>query len=150
MKRLIAAAALAAMPLASTGALAADLPRFDSGQRVEQGAFAGARVRVELGGKRNGSARAGLALAPIQRSRSTEGEVRVRYGEGLELGFGAGAERPTLRVAGQRFADGRFLDEEGRKLGLSTIEAAAIVGGVILLAGVVVALAIRSDDGCCE
>jgi hypothetical protein len=146
MKMIAAAALVAAQLAAAAPARAAELLDTAGTAQSRTGAFAGARFRVELGGKSDGKARAGLTVAPLRQSRSSEGETKLRFGEGLEFGTASG-ERSGVRVAGHRLAPGAGLaDADDRRLGVSTIEAAAIVGGVIVAGFLVVALAFRSDN----
>ena len=98
MKRLTILALLAAQVVTATQpALAADLTD-TSAQRI--GAFAGLRVRVPLDSARDTRAvRAGLTLAPTLQSQSRSGEMRTRFGEGLELGI-TGDQPVRLAFAG--------------------------------------------------
>ncbi len=146
--KIITAAALVAAQLAATPAFAADL--VDSAgaapAQVRMGAFAGTRLRVELGGRHEGRTRFGLSLAPISHSQAADGRVTLRYGEGFEYGV-AGRQPAALRLAGYRIGPGGTLvDERGTRLGVSTIEAAAIAGGVIVVGLVALALIGRNDN----
>jgi hypothetical protein len=146
MKRLVAAALVAAQ-IAGAPAAAADLP--DAGRAAgptRLGGFAGARLHIAFGGPERGGARMGLAIAPVRRTATGSGEIRLRFGEGLEFGL-AGRERPALRVAGYRLAgNGDPRGPQGRRLGVSTLGAATIAATVILVGALAVALTIRSDD----
>ncbi|HEY0413928.1 MAG TPA: hypothetical protein VGD66_12390 [Allosphingosinicella sp.] len=144
MKILAAAALIAGQILAAAPASAADLldtPCAAGATRV--GAFAGARLRVPLGGGRETPVRLGLALAPVQRTGGQDGATKLRFGEGLEFGL-AGRTRPALSVAGYRVG-GEANGADGRRLGVSTIGAAGIAGAVIVAGFLVLALAARSD-----
>jgi hypothetical protein len=105
---------------------------------VQSGTFAGARIRISLGGKeQDRKVHAGLTLAPTLRSQTTSGETRTRIGEGLELGFTG--ERPlTLSFAGRPvnrlLSRDRKTDDE-RRLGISTGGYVAIGVGVAALVG---------------
>jgi hypothetical protein len=105
---------------------------------LQTGTFAGARIRLSLGGKQQDRRfRAGLAIAPMQRSQAISGESRTRIGEGLELGFAG--ERPlTLSLAGRPvnhlLPSGSKADDEPR-LGMSTGGYVAIGVGVAALVG---------------
>lgn len=125
-------------------AMAAEL--FGSGEPavVERGAFAGARLRVALGGHRDGEVRGGLTLTPTSISRSGDGALGRHFAEGFELGAGPGAPF-GLRLAGRPLG-GEDPAGRGRRLGVSTLGAAAIVGGVIVAGFVGYALVSRSDD----
>lgn len=119
-------------------------PRTDGATRVA--AFAGARLRVPIGGRDASRARVALALAPTQRSEGSAGATRLRFGEGVELDL-AGRERSGLRIAGYRFSPGAApLDGKGRRLGVSTAGAAAIGAGVVLVSAALIALVIRGGE----
>ncbi len=105
---------------------------------VQSGTFAGARVRISLGGKmQDRKVRAGLALAPTLRSQARSGEFRTRIGDGLELGFNG--QRPlALSLAGRpvsRLLPGGDRSEDERRLGISTGGYVAIGVGVAALVG---------------
>ncbi len=102
-------------------------------------AFAGARLRLQLG--RSSSAQAGLMIAPLGRSIGSDGAVRLRIGEGLALGIRP--EQPlALTLAGQRLdrlgsaPGGRNVPPSERK-GISTLGYAAVGVGVLLVAAFV-------------
>jgi hypothetical protein len=114
-------------------AAAADLFERDTPQI---GAFAGARLRLSLGGRREEQRlRAGLTLAPTMHGRTAVGGMQLRIGEGLDLGV-TGREPVRLSLAGTPVnrlgQSGRGPD--GRRLGVSTIGWVAIGAGVVLLA----------------
>ena len=74
---------------------------FDEMASVQTGTFAGARMRLSLGGgQQERKLRAGLTLAPMLRSQAISGESRMRFGEGVELGF-AGKRPLTLSLSGR-------------------------------------------------
>ncbi len=105
---------------------------------VQSGTFAGARLRLSLGGKQEDRrVRAGLAFAPTLRSQSGSGEVRTRIGEGVELGFTG--DRPlTLSLAGRpvsQLLPGQSKLEDERQMGISTGGYVAIGVGVALVVG---------------
>lgn len=145
MKTLTIAALLGAQLLtAMQPAMAADLQAVGD-QRM--GAFGGLRVRLPLGGDpRQQRIRAGLTLAPTLSSRGQDGESRLRFGEGLELGM-RGREPIRLTVGGR---DLRRLGARGdRDGGIPT--GAWIAGGIVLVAiagvtFVAIALDNASDD----
>jgi hypothetical protein len=148
MKAIAAASLIAAQLLAAAPAGAADLAASGDPAQVRMGAFAGARVRLEFGGRRNGQVRAGLALAPFSRSQTMDGRTALRYGEGFEFGI-SGREPAQVRLAGYRIGQsGPLRDGSAPRLGLSTIETALVVGGVIVVGLLGLALIGRSD-GCC-
>jgi len=144
--KMITAAALVAAQLASAAPLsAADLAGSADASQTRVGAFAGGRLRVELGGRHDRPARLGLALAPYAQSRAADGRTMVRYGEGFEFGI-VGREPAQVRLAGHRLAtDGTLVDEGGTRLGVSTLGAAGIVAGVLVVGAVAAALLIRSN-----
>lgn len=145
MKTITLAALVAAQILAAAPAGAAELLAGPETASSRLGSFAGARLRVDLGGKRDAKPRLGLTVAPLRQVRAGDGATRVQFGEGVELGL-TGGERPALRVAGRRLApNGELVDEDGKRLGVSTLEAAGIAAGVIVAGFLVVALAFRSD-----
>jgi hypothetical protein len=132
-KTIALAAFLAAqtLPFAQPAA-AADL---NLAQEPRPGAFGGVRVRVPLDGHpRQRQVRAGLTIAPTLHSRSADGSVRMRIGEGLELGL-RGREPVRLSIAGQdlrRLAAQQSGDEEDDDGGIPT--GAWIAGGIVLVA----------------
>lgn len=148
MKKLTIGALLAAqVPGAVQPAAAADLVERD---RPQIGAFAGARLRIPLGGAREERRlRAGLTLAPTMRVRHADGASRLRFGEGIEFGV-AGREPVRLSLAGtpvDRLAgDGRGPD--GRRLGVSTLGWIAIGVGatVVILVGAAALVADHISD----
>lgn len=101
------------------------------------GAFAGARVRIALGG--GSKASAGLTLAPIQRALVDDGSMRLRFGEGLALGVSDDGP-VALRLAGARLdrlhvsRNGR-IDASGARHGISTAGYIAIGVGVAVIVG---------------
>jgi len=124
-------------------AAAADLVERDTPQI---GAFAGARLRIPLGGAREERRlRAGLTLAPTMRV----GAGRLRFGEGLEFGV-AGREPVRLSLAGtpvNRLAGGGR-GPDGQRLGVSTLGWIAIGVGatVVVLVGAAALVADHISD----
>lgn len=148
MKKLTIAALVAAQ-LASVAqpAMAADLVQQET---PRMGAFAGARLRIPLGGAREERRlRAGLTLAPTMRNQGADGASRLSFGEGLEFGI-AGREPARLSLAGvpvNRLARSGT-GPDGQRLGISTIGWIAIgVGTAIVI--VVGAAVICSQDSDC-
>ena len=132
MKRLVICALIASqIGLAAQPALAADLGDGSGTAATRQGAFAGARIRIPLGGEADGKVRAGLTVAPLVQRRGTDGTMRTRFGEGLELGF-AGPEKPGLLIGGRRLSQLAPGQEgpQGRKMGVSTLGWVGIGVGV--------------------
>ena len=148
MKSLTIAAFAAAQILAAAQpAAAAGFGDEPAGAGQKQAAFAGARLRVPLGGEGKEKARAGLAVAPVLHSRQADGSMRTRFGEGMELGF-AGGPRAQLMLAGRRvssIAQGRS-GPDGAKLGTSTSKGLLIVGGILVLTAGAVALLLVSQE----
>ncbi len=137
-KMLIAGLIAAAQALpAAHPAAAAELHEDRAATSARVSAFAGARVRVPLGGGRE-KPRAGLALTSALRSGAT-GELR--FARGAELGFSGRNSKLGLSVAGRpvsQLAAGRPVPD-GRKHGFSTVgwiaigaSAAIIVGGILI------------------
>jgi hypothetical protein len=108
----------------------------------QSGTFAGARIRLSLGGRQHERKfRAGLAIAPTLRSQTISGETRTRIGTGLEFGF-AGERSLAWSLGGRPVScllpSGRKSEDDGR-LGTSTGGYVAIGAGVVaLVAGAVV------------
>jgi hypothetical protein len=121
----------------------------DDRQLISQrqvGAFAGARLRVPLGGKESGRARTGLALAPTVHSLRSDGSLRTRFGEGVEFGL-TDRKNVQLSLAGrpisQLMSGGQ--GPEGQKLGVSTLGWIAI-GSVVVIVGGLAILADHISD----
>ena len=131
MKLVLAAAMCAVQVLPVAPAMAADLSVGDAAAPRQMGAFAGARLRMPLGGGKE-KMQAGLALTSTLRSGAT-GELR--FAKGAELSF-SGEKEIALTLAGtpvSRLAEGRA-GPEGRKLGVSTLGWVAIGVGVVAAA----------------
>ena len=130
MRILLIAGLLAAAQIlpAAQPVMAAELHQDRTGTAAQVSAFAGARLRVPLGGGRE-KAQAGLALTSTLRSGAT-GELR--FAKGAELGF-SGDEKLRLSLAGlpvSHLAPGGKAGE-GRKAGVSTLGYIAIGVGVV-------------------
>lgn len=136
MNRIAIAALLASQLLPAPAAVAADLT--DS-QAQQMGAFAGFRLRVPVDGSaRPRQVRAGFTLAPTMHRLTAGGEVRMRIGEGLELGL-VGREPVRLSLGGtpvSRLARGPA-GPDGERLGVSTLGWVAIGVGVAAIAAFV-------------
>jgi hypothetical protein len=137
-KMLIAGLVAAAQALPATHpAAAAELHEDRSATAGRVSAFAGARLRVPLGGGRE-KPQAGLALTSTLRS-GPSGELR--FAKGAELGFSGRGSKLGLSMAGRpvsQLAAGRPVPD-GRKHGFSTAgwiaigaSAAIIVGGILI------------------
>jgi hypothetical protein len=144
--KFFAGAVLVAAQLAALPASAAELPSDRAAAHSQVGTFAGARLRVPLGGGRE-KARAGLALTSTLRSDAT-GELR--FARGAELGFASGDSAIRLTLAGtpvSRLAQGGD-GPSGRKQGVSTLGWIAIGVGAALVIVVAAAAACVNDDDC--
>ena len=130
MRKLLIAAVAAGQIVAAQPVTAAELHRDRMDNPNQVSAFAGARLRVPLGG-RGGKPQAGLALTSTLRSGAT-GELR--FARGAELGF-SGGEPIRLTLGGtpvSRLGQGRA-GPDGRKLGMSTVGWVAIGVGALLV-----------------
>lgn len=146
MKTIVAAALLCAQfGVAAAPARAAALDDGVGDVRQGVGAFAGARLRLALGGRAI-TASAGLAVAPLGREIRPDGDVRFRFGDGVGLTSMDGAA-PRLRVAGRSVKELRAAwqgdDADGDEGGVPTW--AIVAGGVV--AAVLVAGALYVDAG---
>ncbi|WP_332819151.1 hypothetical protein [Sphingopyxis sp.] len=128
---------------------------------VTTGGFVGARLRIPLGGTRESAKdiRASLTVAPMQRSEGTgSGGPAWRFGEGLEFGFAGGEVSPHFSLAGQslapsRYAPGGRASAKGRSNLSDAGTVAVVVGGLAILAGVGLLVALDASDDpdrCCE
>lgn len=135
MKALTLGALAAAQILAAAQpAMAAELGDAPTTESARQGAFAGGRLRIPLDGAGTRKAKASLAVAPIVQGRRSDGSMRTRLGEGLELRI-AGQSRPELALGGRplsQIVEGRT-GPDGRKAGISTIGWVAIGVGVVAI-----------------
>ncbi len=136
MKKLLIAGLVAAAQILPSAqpALAAELHQDRTGTSNQVSAFAGARLRVPLGGGQE-RPQAGLALTSTLRAGAT-GELR--FAKGAELGF-SGDRKVRLSVAGTPVSQLRpgGTSPDGRKLGVSTLgwigigAAVAVIGTAI-------------------
>jgi hypothetical protein len=129
---------------------------------VAMGGFVGARLRIPLGGTKSDEARklrVGLTMAPMQRSDGAGLKGPAwRIGEGLEFGFSGDERSPQISLAGQRltparYAPGRSTPAKGRSNMSDAGTVAVVVGGLALLAGVGLLVALDASDDpdrCCE
>ena len=139
MKKILIASLIAAQTLAvAQPAFAATLDDQPTMTQQSRGTFAGARLRIPLGGEKP-TPRAGLAFTAMQRSGTSDGRSSLRFSEGVEFGF-AGSTKPRLMLAGQPvsatrlgLADG----DEDKDGGPSTLGTVAIVVTGLLLAGAI-------------
>ena len=134
---------------AATPVQAAELSPDRSAASQRSGGFAGARLRVPLGRAGRETVRAGLAVAPVVQDARTDGSLRTRFGEGLELGF-AGSAEPRLALGGtpvRQLVGGRA-GPDGRRLGVSTFGWVAIGVGVVVVAVVAAGVICLESRGC--
>lgn len=129
---------------------------------VATGGFVGARLRIPLGGTKSDEARklrASLTVAPMQRSDGAGLKGPAwRIGEGLEFGFSGDERSPHVSLAGQRltpapYAPGRSTPTKRRSNMSDAGTVAVVVGGLALLAGVGLLVALDASDDpdrCCE
>ena len=129
---------------------------------VATGGFVDARLRIPLGGTKSDEARkfrVGLTMAPMQRSDGAGLKGSAwRIGEGLEFGFSGDERSPQISLAGQRltparYAPGRSTPAKGRRNMSDAGTVAAVVGGLAILAGVGLLVALDASDDpdrCCE
>jgi hypothetical protein len=133
MRKLLIAGFVAGQVMAAAQpVMAAELPQDRMATPNQVSAFAGARLRVPLGGGRE-KPRAGLALTSTLRSGAT-GEIR--FAKGAELAFSGGETAIRLTLGGtpvSRLAQGSG-GPGGRKLGVSTIGWVAIGVGALAVA----------------
>jgi opacity protein-like surface antigen len=141
MKKLVATAALAAQFM-SGPAVAASLQPVEFGA-ARSGAFAGARLKLPIGGREPGQMRAGLGIGPMLSAQGTDGRIRTSFGDGLE--FGMRESSPArLSIAGRSLDEIR-LQADGKKGGVPTW--ALIAGGVVIAVGIGAAVSIdRIND----
>jgi hypothetical protein len=152
MRKLIIATLVGSQIMASAApAAAADLDERQASSQRQLGAFAGARLRIPLGGSESGKARAGLALAPTLHSLRSDGSLRTRHADGVELSL-AGQRKMQLTLAGRpvsQLAAGRRAPE-GQKLGVSTVGWVAIGVGTIVLLVAALAVACSPTSKCID
>lgn len=123
---------------------------------VATGGFAGVRLRIPLGGGRESDKdiRASLTLAPMQRSDGSALRGPAwRFGEGLEFGFRGDEIAPQLSLGGQRLTSGKAASTKGRSNMSDAGTVAVVVGGLALLAGIGLLVALDASDDpdrCCE
>ncbi len=162
MQKSILAAALAASCAAPLHAQASGAAAHMNGAGpVSMGSFAGARVRISLGGAKGEkrAVRAGLTVAPMQRSSGSDLKgLAWRIGEGLEFGLRSDEPEPLVSLAGQRltpvrYAPGRSMPAKGRNNLSDAGVVAVVVGGLAVLGGIGLLVALDASDDpdrCCE
>lgn len=149
MKSLVIASLIAGQMLAPVQAAAAGPDRFGP-STTEVGAFAGARLRLPLGGgARKAPPRFSLALTPMLRAASADGQVQMRFGEGVGVGF-SGGRSPQLTLGGLPLASRFSAAEEGERkkdsTGKKVLKGAAVVA--IVAVGVVGGLFLAYEIAC--
>lgn len=134
-----AAAMIAACTAAAQPCLAADLPGESGTIGGRVGAFAGLRLATPLGGAERPALRARLQIAPSYAMLDAQSGflVGTRPSAGLELALARGGA-PALSVGG------RTAPELRRQLGLHGSTPFIVVGGVLLLVGLLAAIASAS------
>jgi hypothetical protein len=143
---MVIAAALCLSSVA-TSAQAAELDGRSPFVDNQRGAFAGVRLRADLGGEER-EVRASLAVAATAHSRRGA-DSRMAMGDGLELSFSPSKARPELMLAGRRLDQmnlwGRPADD---RKDLSTLATVAIVAGVVLVVGTVAFVHVANEASC--
>ncbi len=121
--------------------------------QVRTGAFAGARIRLAVGGQtREPRLRAGFSFAALQSGQTRRGASFTRFGEGLEFGVNSRDSQPHMSLAGYSLASERLgaadgVNAAGKKKGLSTPATIGIVIGGAALLALIAFVAICADDG---
>ena len=132
MKSVLMTAALGHLLASSAPATAAS---FDQVERadVQGGAFAGARLRVPLGGAVRPRPQLALTFAPMLRSAHADGRVRMRFGEGL--GFGIVGRSSMHLPLGGRASN---ITKQGGVIGKDNAAGVSTLGWVGIGAGALV------------
>jgi hypothetical protein len=133
--------------IAGQPAAAADLDGRSPFAEDRRGAFAGLRLRAQLGGSES-RLRAGLAIAPTTHSRRGAAS-RMAIGEGLELGM-MPTGKPVVTLADRRLDRLSLLGEDvkGDRANMSTLAKVAIVAGVVVVVGAVAFAHVLSEASC--
>lgn len=140
-KMLMGTALLASVPLQVMAATLEDAPLTGRDAQIRGSTFAGARVRLALGGAEKAEKlRAGLTFSAMQSGRSASGQNVARFADGVELGITGSEPIPHFSVAGYSLAPGRLnagedQGEPRRKRGGTLKTVAIVVGGVLLVGG---------------
>ena len=144
--RLVIAAALCLTSVA-TSAQAAELDGRSPFVDNQRGAFAGVRLRADLGGKER-DVRASLTVAATAHSRRGA-DSRMAIGDGLELSFSPTKAKPELMLAGRRLDQMNLWARPAEeKKDLSTLATVAIVAGVVLVVGAVAFVHVVNEASC--
>jgi hypothetical protein len=113
----------------------------------QRGAFAGLRLRADLGGGKS-DVRTSLTVASTAHSRRGA-DSRMAMGDGLELSFSPHKARPELMLAGRRLDQMNLWARPAEeKKDLSTLATVAIVAGVVLVVGAVAFVHIANEASC--
>lgn len=144
MKTLVITAVIAGqIGLAAQPALAATIEDQRASQQ-QVGTFAGARLRLTLGGEKAARPGLGLGVAGVTQSRAPDGETRMHFSDGVQLGYSSD-RRLGLMVAGKSLKAHKAAlqsdqeDDDGD--GISTLGWVGIIaGGVLIVGGIGVAL----------
>ena len=150
MKKMVALSAICAVltvQLATKAAYAGELDARSPFSENQRGAFAGLRLRAEMGGVEP-RLRGGLTLAPTSHTRRGANS-KMAIGDGMELGFSPGM-KPELRLAGQRLDRMSLLGENSpqERAHMSTIAKVAIVAGVVVVVGFVAFVHVAKSASC--
>jgi hypothetical protein len=149
-KLLVTAAVCAALPaaqIAAAPAFAAELDTRSPFAENQRGAFAGIRLRADVGARET-RLRGSLAIAPTTHNRRGSNS-KMAMGEGLELSL-APAGKPELLLAGQRLDRMSLLGEDVKpdRANMSTLAKVAIVAGVVVVVGFVAFAHVVSEASC--
>jgi hypothetical protein len=144
--RLVIAAALCLSSVA-TSAQAAELDGRSPFVDNQRGAFAGIRLRADLGGKER-DVRTSLTVASTAHSRRGA-DSRMAMGDGLELSFSPKQAKPELMLAGRRLDRmDLWARPKDDKKGVSTLGTVAIVAGIVLVVGTVAFVHVMNEASC--
>ena len=143
MKSLLIASLVLA-PLMASPAAAASLEDHSSAGQYRLGTFAGARLRIAVGGEQAGRPRLGLAVTGIDYRRSPDGGLRTRFADGAEYGFSA--DGLGLSLAGQPVAMGKERLNASGGGGLSDNVVFGVGIGIILIGGAIGVIDAIGDD----
>ncbi len=150
----LAAASALWSPDARAASPVAAYDRFDGGLGgVHTGTFAGARLRIALGGSKvRPKPQLNLTLAPMVRMQALDGRTRMRFGEGVSFALNGNgparlalAGRPLSGFAPQKAA----IDKTGAA-GVSTLGWVGIGAGALLVVGVVYYAVLTSECYECD
>ncbi|HWT12988.1 MAG TPA: hypothetical protein VN231_09565, partial [Allosphingosinicella sp.] len=127
MRSLLIASLLTAQIFAAPAA-AADIVDDSGIAATRSGSFAGARIRLAIGGGE--PLRAGLVAAPMIRAQRSDGRAVTRFGEGVELGVTA-AGSPRFAVAGRELGRRALAAQSGDEEGSGPSPWLLVAGGVV-------------------